>query len=110
MLTLDEMFTSVVCGKLREVQRVRGEGGEAMPTKIVDVIEHARDGIEMKRKNATLFSRQTNLKAKLVEMRATWRTMRDRITATEARVKTLKGQLTDAQSAFEKLADDLSRT
>lgn len=54
--------------KLREVQCVFEEGGEAVPTTTVDIVELAPEDIEMKRKNATMPDTQTDSNAQLVEL------------------------------------------
>lgn len=95
-MTTEEMALIDIRDKLREVQRICENGGEAAPTTFVDVIELARESFEMKQKNATANSRQTSLEARLVEIRAAGHTMRGQITATEDRIKTLKALLTGA--------------
>lgn len=52
MVTAKEVATTSFRRKLQEVQHVREESGEAVPTAIVNRIELALEGIEMKRKNA----------------------------------------------------------
>lgn len=64
------MATSGIRCKLREVQRVGEDESEAVPTTTVDVIELARDGVEMNPKYATMSSRQTDLEANLEDIRA----------------------------------------
>lgn len=66
MLNFKEVASSVLRNKLQEVQRVCVDGGKAVPTIVVEVIEYAREGIEMNRKNATLSDRNTDTEAKLV--------------------------------------------
>lgn len=110
MITAEEVDSSGIREKFRVVQRVREDWGEAVLTTIVDVIELACESIQMKRNNATLSSRQKDLESELVETEADERTMHVQITAAEGRIKSLKGRLTDAQSALEKLADESSRT
>lgn len=51
-VTAEEAATSGIRNKLREVQRVCDDSGEAVPTTIVEVVELAREGINAKRKNA----------------------------------------------------------
>lgn len=80
-----------------------------MPTTIVDVVELPRESIEMKRKNATMPDRQTDLEAQLVEALAAKRTMRIQITTAEGLIKALNVRLADAQLALEKLANEWSK-
>lgn len=70
----------------------------------------AREGIKMKGQNVTVSSRQTDLEAKLLEIRAAGRTMRSQISAVEGRIKDLEVMLTDARMALEKLTDKSART
>lgn len=110
MVAVEEVATSGVRGRLREAQRACEDSGNALPMTIVDVIKLARKGIEAERKNATMFSRQTDLEDELTEMRAARRTMSCQISATEVRLKTLKVQLSETQLELEKLTDELSST
>lgn len=110
MLAVDEVYAAGLRGRPRKVQRVCEERGEAVPPTIVDFIKLARDGIAMKRINATLSRRETDLDTELVKLRSSERTIRDQITAVANWIKTLQRQLTKSLSAFEKLADDSSRT
>lgn len=84
------MATSGICGKLRELQRICEDGGELVPTTIVDVTDLSREGVEVKRKNATVPRQLTNLDAELVEVRAAGRTIRSQVTAAEDWIRTLK--------------------
>lgn len=81
------MAASGIRSKLREVHPVCKDGGKAVPTTIVKVIELAREGIEVKRRNATKSSRQTDLEAKQVEIRAARCTVSVLISAAEKQVK-----------------------
>lgn len=63
-----------------------------MSTAIVDVTKLGRDGTEAIRKNATMYGRQTDLEAALVEIRAVRHTMSGQISATGERVATLKAR------------------
>lgn len=81
-----------------------------MPTTIVNVFMLACKGIEVKRKNATVSDRRTNLAVQLVNTRAVGRTMRDQIMAAEYRINTLKAQLADARLVHKKLVDESFRT
>lgn len=58
-----------------------------MSTATVDVIELAREGSEMKHKNAAMSIRQTGLEAVLVKIRAGVRPMRSQIAAPEDLIK-----------------------
>lgn len=87
MVSAEAVATSNIRCKFREVQRVYENGCEAVPTTTVEVIELAREAIETKRRSVTMCSRQTNLGAELVEIRADRRTMSGQITATGERVK-----------------------
>lgn len=106
MLAAEEVAASDVCGKLREGQCISENGGDAVPTTLVDVVELVREGIETNRKNTTLSSRQTDLEAKLVEIRAAGHTMRAQNTAGHGRIKAPETQLTNALFALERLPDE----
>lgn len=80
-----------------------------MPTTVVDVIELARDGIEAKRKNATMLSRQTDIEAKLVEITTSRCTMSGQTSAAEKRVKWLKLLLVETQLSPEKQTNESVR-
>lgn len=72
-----------------------------MSTKIVSVIELARESIKAKRKNATTTSRQTDLEAELGKIQAAGCTMRSKNTAAEDRIETLETQLFNARVVLE---------
>lgn len=110
VLTAEDSTTTGIHDKLREVRCFCEEGGEAVTATIVDVFELAREGIEVKRKNATMTGRRTDLKAQLIETFFAGRTIRGQITAAETRIRGLKTQLGDAQFALQKLADESSDT
>lgn len=80
-----------------------------MATAFVDVIKPAHEGIEVKRKIATMPSRQTGLEAELVDIRAAKRTMPRQTKAAKDSIKALKAQLTAALMAFERLTDEFAR-
>lgn len=67
MVPAKKVATSGIPGKLPEAQRVYENGGDAAPTKIFEVNEIAREGIEASRKNATMSSRQTDLESRTGE-------------------------------------------
>lgn len=56
MVTAKKGATICIRGELRELQRICEVGSEAVATTIFDVIELAREGMEMKRKNPTMSS------------------------------------------------------
>lgn len=59
MVAAKKVTTCGIHGKLRELQRICEDGGETVPTTIVDLIELDREGIKSKRKITTMTSRQT---------------------------------------------------
>lgn len=63
------------------MQRVYEEGGEDFPTILVNVVELARESVKVERNIATVFGRQTDLVAQLVETLAAGRTMCGQIMA-----------------------------
>lgn len=81
-----------------------------MLTTIVDLVELAREGTEMGRKNAKVPTRQKNSLDELLEALAAVPTMCGQITAAEDCMKALKTQLADAQLTHEKLAKDSIET
>lgn len=110
MLTAEELTTSSLHEKLRGVQGVCEGGGDTVHATIVDVIQLACEGSEIGRKNAAMFSRQTDLEAELVEVWAAERTMPGQITAAGDWIKTLKTQLFNARVALEKLVEKSARS
>lgn len=70
----------------------------------------AREFIKIKRNNVTISNQKTDLRAKLIETRATERTMRSQNIAAKIRIKPIKAQLNDAQMTLEKLTDELTMT
>lgn len=110
MVSGKEVATTGISGKLPEVQCVCGECGEAVSTTNINVVELAREGIKVKRKNATMFSPQTDMEAQLVESRSVGRTIWGLNMAAEDRMKARKTQLADARSVLEKYADVASKT
>lgn len=81
-----------------------------MLSTVVDEVELACESIYMKRKNAKMSNRQTNMDSNLVETRSAGRTMRTQIPAAENQIKNFKKQVANAQLAVEKLADELPKT
>lgn len=63
MVTAEEVAETGIPDRLREDQRVSRKSSVVVPTKIVNVVELARDGFDLKRKNATMSDQQTNLEA-----------------------------------------------
>lgn len=89
MVTSEEVVTPEIREKLRQVQYVCENGGQAVSTAVVDVVELPCNGIETNRKNATVPTRQTDLEVDLVERRAARRTMRGQTTSGEDHIKVL---------------------
>lgn len=110
MVTAENVATFSIRGKLQKIQRVCEGAREAVPTTTADVFKLARDGIKMKRKNATMSGRQTDLEAQLVETLAAGRTMRSEIKAAKDCIQILKAQLFNAQLTLSKLANESSMT
>lgn len=77
MVIAEEVALSGLQARLREMQRVREDGNETVPTTIIKVVELAREDIEAKRKNAKLSNRDTDENAKLGEARAVKGTTRE---------------------------------
>lgn len=86
----EEVATPGIRGKLREVQHVSEEGGDVVFRTILDVIDLARDGIEIDGKNATLSNRTTDMETKLVVRLTSGRTMPGQITDAEEYIKALE--------------------
>lgn len=110
MVTAEEVTMSGVRGKLWEVQRIREDGGEAVPTLIVVVIKLAFKSIEAKRKNETLSDQNTDMKAKRVETCIAGGRMREHPVDAELGISSLRTQLYVAQMALKKLTGASSRT
>lgn len=110
MVTAEELSTSGIRVKLRAVQRGCEDRGEFVPTTAVCAVEMACEGIEMKCKNATMSSLQTDIETKLVEIRAARRTMCSQTRATESLIKPLKTHLSDTQLALAKLANESAKS
>lgn len=72
-----------------------------MPTTIVKTIMLARENVEVKRKNGTLFDRNTDMEAKFVEALAAGTTMRIQHEAAERHTKTLNTPLAGAELSLE---------
>lgn len=81
-----------------------------MLTTVIDVVELAREGIKMKRKNVTMSSRQKNLNGKLVKLRDAKRTMRCQIAVAGDWQKLKKAQLINAWMVHQKQTDEPTRT
>lgn len=69
IVTAKKVATSGIRGKFKEVQHICENVCEAVPMTTVEVIVLAREGVEVKRKNAILSDRNTSLKGKLMEVR-----------------------------------------
>lgn len=68
MVPAGKVATFCIRGMLREVQRACEDGGEALSSTVVDVIEPAREDTEIIPKNATLSHQNTDMGAELVEI------------------------------------------
>lgn len=110
MVTFEEVTSSGLRGMLQEVQHICGKDSETVPLAIVEVVKLAREGVEAKRKNATLSKQNTEMDAKLVKDRVVKRTIREQLVGVKLQVTTLRTQLSGSQLALEKLASEVSRT
>lgn len=103
-MAVEEVALSGVPGKLQKVQRVCEDGGEVVPTFVVEVIEPACEGIEDRRENAKLKKCITDGHVKLATACAARCTMRGKLETAEGQATSLKRQLVDDGAALEKLA------
>lgn len=110
IVTAEDVTTSSIHGRLQELERVCEESYEAVLTTIAVVFVLALNVVEIKLKNATLSNRKTVMKAKLLEILAVRHMMRNLNKAMNHHNEILKTQLTNAQIAFEMLANESSRT
>lgn len=93
MVTAKEVATSDTRTEVQDVQRVCEDGGEAVPTTIVEATVLARECVEARRKNATLSGQITNTEAKLVTARTAKSTMREQLAEANCRITVLKAHL-----------------
>lgn len=95
---------------LQVLQRFCEDGGGAVRTTIVMVVELKLQGIEIKCQNVALSDQNTDMDGELVETRATGRTMRDRHLAAKDQIEALKTQQAGAQLALKKVMGESSKT
>lgn len=105
-----EVASSGLNGKLRAVLRVSENGGEAVPTTIVEVIELGCGGVKMKRKNTALSDQNTDMERELVKACAVEGIIRRQLAEAERRTTALKTQSADPKLELEKLAAEMFRT
>lgn len=61
MAIAKEVLATGVRGKLRDIQCICEEDGEAVPKTVIKVIKMAGDGIKVRRENTSLFERNSNI-------------------------------------------------
>lgn len=76
MISADEIAKSVVREKIKVTRRIWDDGGEAMRTFMLEVIDLSRE-IKWKRDKAKLMDRNNDLITELEESRASERVVRD---------------------------------
>lgn len=81
MVTANEVTTSGIRGKLREVQRVCEDGSAAIPTTIVELIELARENVKIIPKILTSFHRKRGKNDKFMKARVDESTMHGQLEA-----------------------------
>lgn len=57
IVSADEVAASGVCNKLKQIPRICEDGGEAVPTFVVEVIKPSHEIVETKHDNAKLTNR-----------------------------------------------------
>lgn len=110
MVSAKEVATTGVRGKLREMQRVCEDCSKTVPTATVKFAELEREGVELKRKNASLSDQNTNIEVEFLKVCAAKRTMHGQLKSAERQTIALKTHLADAKLAHGKLVDKLSKT
>lgn len=102
MATAEEVTSSGLCSRLRELQPVSEGVVEAVSIKLGGIFELSCESVDSKRKKATLIERNTDLKTKLVKVRSVESVMRKQLAGVKRRITTPETQLDEAQSALEK--------
>lgn len=95
--------------KLQELQRICENGGDALPTKIVEVIKPAFEGVEANPKNVAPSNQNTDMKSKFVELCAVGSTTCEELAEAERRTTALKTQLDKFRLVLERLGGESSR-
>lgn len=109
-LSVNEVAASKVCDMVKEVQRICENGGIAVPTSFIDVIELLIEVVETKRKNVKLVNRINDLEKDSKDVRSVERLVCVKLEVASARVKALEAQVSDADAKYAKIVDETTHT
>lgn len=109
-VTVEEADTADIRGKLRKLQRVCGDGGQAVLTTIARVIDLTRGGVGGKCGTATWSKQNAGIKTEFKEAHAIKATVREQVAGETRQTPALKAHLDKAQLPFEKPTGEMSRT
>lgn len=103
MVSVDEAAAAGARGKLRELQRICKNGGEAVPTTVVEVIELARDVVGTKRDCAAWVRTHSGILEELDSSQAAERLGRKDRETSNAQLTTLRARLVVVLASLEKV-------
>lgn len=109
-MSVNEVAASGVRNRLEEVQRICENGGEAVPTSAVEIIELSRDVVETKHKNAKLVDRVKDLERELEDGRSVKRLTCVNLVISATLVQTLEAKVNDADAKCAKMLDKAAQT
>lgn len=103
-----EAVVFVVCGRFWHTQRICEEGGRAVLTIVLEVIDLVRDGIKAEGNNAIFSGQNMEMQTNLVETHATRLTLRSQPISAKFKFIALKRHAANARAAHGKLLSNVS--
>lgn len=110
MVYANDMAASGVGNKLKEVQRLCEDEGEAVLTFVIEVIELSREVIETKRDKGKLVGLISDLERELVDVPSLKRLACVSLELMSVGIKTLEVQVKDADAKYAKVVDETAQT
>lgn len=110
MVSTKELVTISIGGRLREVQRISENGGEAVLSEFAEVTDLVWKGVETERKNSKLSERNTELKANFAETSHAAITITGWFQSVFRKVTALKQLVANVAALLEKLTSSAFQT
>lgn len=109
MVSAGKIATSGARGKLKKIQRLWEDGGEAVPTSVFEELNLSRQMVDSRRNNAKLMDQNNSLVMELDICRASNCFAGDRVQIAEARVKALEGHVEASELKYLKTVEDAAQ-
>lgn len=109
IVSVGEIVSFEVRGKMKEIQCFCEDGGKAMPTLVLEVSDLFREVVDAEHDNTVGLDRTNNLILELNKSSTSERLACDRVQKTEPRVKTLEEHVKASDSKYSKDAEDAAQ-